>query len=139
MQKQLKHYKDLNGYYPEVIITDRIYLTRENPKWLKERNIRFSGKPLGRPSQEILHPYQKRKKNGERNQVEGKFGQGKNAYNINRARTRTARTSESWIACIMCMMNLIKFDKVFLFSFIKWLEEKYYCSYVGEKVFLIPV
>ena len=146
LPKQVEHYKELNGFYPEVVITDRIYLTRDNRRWLKERNIRYSGKTLGRPSQEKLSPYQKRKRkkeNGERNQIEGKFGQGKNAYDLNRVRTRTARTSESWIACIMFMINLIKFNKVFLFSFVKvlkkWLKEKYFCSQAGKNLNLIPI
>jgi len=54
-----------------------------------------------------------------RNQVEGKFGQGKNGYNLNKVRARAARTSESWIAAIFFVMNLIKFSKEFLFSFLK--------------------
>lgn len=127
LQEQVEHYKTLHGFYPEVVITDQIYGTRENRLWLKERNIRFSGKPLGRPSKEMLSPYQKRKQKMEqrqRNQIEGKFGQGKNAYDLNRVRTRTAKTSESWIACIMFMMNLIKFNQVFLFSFIKTMTNR---------------
>ena len=54
-----------------------------------------------------------------RNQVEGKFGQGKNGYNLNKVRVRAARTSESWIAAIFFVMNLIKFSKEFLFSYLK--------------------
>jgi hypothetical protein len=141
LQKQVEHYKTLNGFYPEVVITDQIYGTRDNRKWLKERNIRFCGKPLGRPSPEMLTPYQKRKRKQEqaiRNQIEGKFGQGKNAYDLNRVRTRTARTSESWIACIMFMMNLIKFNKVFLFSFAKlfknWWSRLYLCPQHVKKL-----
>ncbi len=120
LKKQVEDYKDHFGYYPEVIITDKIYGNRENRQWLKERNIRFSGKPLGRPSIQNLTAYQKRKQkreNGIRNQIEGKFGQGKNGYNLNKIRARAARTSESWIACILFVMNLIKFSKDFLFSF----------------------
>lgn len=146
LKKQVEHYKLLNGFYPEVVITDQIYGTRENRLWLKEKNIRFSGKPLGRPSNELLSPYQKRKQKMEqrqRNQVEGKFGQGKNAYDLNRVRTRTARTSESWIACIMFMMNLIKFSQVFLFSFIKalknCLKELFGRRYIGKNINLISV
>jgi hypothetical protein len=58
-----------------------------------------------------------------RNQIEGKFGQGKNAYDLNRVRTRTARTGESWVACIMFVMNLIKFSQVFLSFFKKWFKK----------------
>jgi transposase, IS5 family len=122
----VEKYKELNGYYPETIIADTIYGTRENRQWLTERNIGFSGKALGRPPKESLTPYQKRKRRREqgiRNQIEGKFGQGKNAYNLNRARTRAARTSESWVVCIMFVMNLIKFSQVFLFFFQKWIKK----------------
>ena len=68
---------------------------------------------------ESLSPYLKLKRKielGIRNQIEGKFGQGKNAYELNRVRTRTTKTSESWIACIIFIMNLIKFDQEFLQS-----------------------
>ena len=146
LQKQVEHYKELHAYYPEVVITDKIYGTRENRLWLKERGIRFSGKPLGRPPKEALSKYQKRKQKDEqriRNQIEGKFGQGKNAYDLNRVRTRTARTSESWIACIMFMMNLIKFSQVFLFSlvfFIKDLSGKFIFRFAFNKnVILLPI
>jgi IS5 family transposase len=122
LKKQVIDYQKLNGCYPAVVITDKIYGTRENRAWLKEKGIRYTGKPLGRPSIEQSTPYQRRKQkkeNGMRSQVEGKFGQGKNGYNLNKIRARTARTSESWIACIFFVMNLIKFSKEFLFSFVK--------------------
>src|SRR3989304_3150774 len=122
LKKQVESYKRLNGCYPKVVITDKIYGTRENRQWLKELDIRYSGKPLGRPSAKQQTQYQKRKQKieqGMRNQVEGKFGQGKNGYNLNKIRARAARTSESWIAAIFFVMNIVKFSKEFLFSLIK--------------------
>jgi IS5 family transposase len=122
LKKQVEAYKTMNGYYPEVVITDKIYGTRENRQWLKELGTRYSGTPLGRPSSKSQTPYNKRKQKieqGIRNQVEGKFGQGKNGYNLNKVRARTSRTSESWIAAIFFVMNLIRFSKEFLFSFLK--------------------
>jgi hypothetical protein len=122
LKKQVEAYKKLNGFYPEVVITDKIYGTRENRQWLKDLGIRYSGKPLGRPSAQSQTQYRKRKQKieqGIRNQVEGKFGQGKNGYNLNKVRARTSKTSESWIAAIFFLMNLIKFSKDFLFSFLK--------------------
>jgi hypothetical protein len=122
LKKQVEAYKKLNGCYPEVVITDKIYGTRENRQWLKELGIRYSGKPLGRPSAKSQTQYCKRKQKieqGIRNQVEGKFGQGKNGYNLNKVRARAAKTSESWIAAIFFVMNLIKFSKDFLFAFLK--------------------
>lgn len=146
LQKQVETYKEINGHYPEVVITDKIYGTRENRMWLKERDIRFSGKPLGRPPNETLSPYQKRKQKiekGIRNQIEGKFGQGKNAYGLSKVRARAAKTSESWIACIMFVLNLIKFSQDFLFSFLKLVKktftELYYRSFSEQNVFLTSV
>ena len=113
LKKQVEDYKRLNGYYPKVVFTDKIYGNHENRRWLKELGIRHSGKPLGRPSAKSQTPYQKRKykqEQGLRNAVEGKFGQGKNGYNLSRIRARAARTSESWIAAIFFVMNLVKFQ-----------------------------
>ena len=119
LKKQVEEYRNLYGHYPAVVIADKIYGTRENRNWLSQLGIRYSGKPLGRPSKQSLTPYQKsraRKENAERNHVEGKFGQAKNGYNLNKIRARRARTSESWIACIFFVMNLIKFNKDFFVS-----------------------
>ncbi len=35
LKKQVEDYRRLNGYYPKVVITDKIYGNRENPHWLK--------------------------------------------------------------------------------------------------------
>lgn len=110
---QVEAYKDLHGYYPEVVLVDRIYLTQKNRKWLKSKGIRHAGKPLGRPKP--LNAYFKRKLQKERNMrnhVEGKFGQGKNAYELSRIRARRKDTSESWISTIFLVMNLMRWLKI---------------------------
>ena len=77
-----------------------MYATRENRSWLKERNIRITSLSLGRrKNKENETYYQKRKRRkeaAERNHIEGKFGQGKNGYNLNKIRARLRNTSESW-------------------------------------------
>lgn len=40
------------GHYPERILADQIYRTRENRKYCKVNGIRLSGPKLGRPSLE---------------------------------------------------------------------------------------
>ena len=45
---------------------------------------------------------------GERNPIEGKFGQAKTAYGLNRIKARLKGTSESWIASIILVLNLVK-------------------------------
>ncbi len=47
-----------------------------------------------------------------RNHVEGKFGQGKNGYNLEQIRAKRKDTSESWISAILFIMNLTKLMKV---------------------------
>ena len=50
--QQVEAYKKRNGFYPASVHADGIYRTRANRKYLKDKGIRFSGKPLGRPPKE---------------------------------------------------------------------------------------
>jgi IS5 family transposase len=112
LQSQVERFRKLTGKYPELVQVDKIYLTRENRRFLKEKRIRYTGEPLGRkPAKEIKSKYQKRKERreaAERNQVEGKFGQGKRGYGLNDIRARLSSTSRSWIGAIIFVMNLIR-------------------------------
>ena len=120
MIKQVESYKELHGHYPELVQVDKIYATRENRMWLAERDIRITAVPLGRrKGKEKETYYQKRKRRNEaaeRNHIEGKFGQGKNGYNLNKIRARLRNTSESWVACIFFIMNLILYEKGYIFG-----------------------
>jgi hypothetical protein len=112
---QVETYKTTYGHYPELLLADRIYLNRENRKWLKEKNIRIVGKPLGRPAKEQLNAYQRRKQKKEQNQrnlIEGKFGQAKNGYGLSNIQAKRNDTSESWIGVIFFIMNLITLSKI---------------------------
>lgn len=124
---QVEDYKELHGHYPELVLVDQIYATRENRRWLKERGIRITAPPLGRLKAKANQTYylkrKARKEAAERNQIEGKFGQGKNGYNLNEIRARLKETSESWVACIFFVMNLIHYEKTYLFdSIFRWLN-----------------
>jgi IS5 family transposase len=115
---QVENYKTCYGYYPELVLADNIYGTRANRKYLKEAGIRYSGKSLGRPKKIKETAYEKRKRLqelGERNHIEGKFGQGKNAYGLSKIRTRREDTSASWISCTFFVMNLVQFSKFIVF------------------------
>ena len=94
MMAYVEQYRRRFGYYPREVLADRIYCTRENRNELKEKGIRLLAKPLGRPpavKKEHLRP-------GERNPIEGKFGQAKTAYGLANIKARLKDTSESWIA-----------------------------------------
>ena len=113
----VENFFETYGCYPKVFLADRIYLTRENRKYLKELGITIYGKPLGRPPKKTQTPQQKYKKKKEaakRNHVEGKFGQGKRGYGLNNIKARLPETSESWINAIIFTMNLTKLLQVAL-------------------------
>ncbi|HEY9298217.1 MAG TPA: IS5 family transposase, partial [Phormidium sp.] len=49
LKAQIEAFKEYTDYYPESVHVDKIYRTRDNRAWCKERGIRISGPPLGRP------------------------------------------------------------------------------------------
>ena len=53
LKAQVEAYKEYTGYYPESVHVDKIYRTRENRNWCKEKGIRISGPPLGRPPKDV--------------------------------------------------------------------------------------
>ncbi|MCK5843632.1 MAG: IS5 family transposase, partial [Victivallales bacterium] len=87
---QVEAYKERNGFYPASVHGDGIYGTRSNRAYLKSKEIRFSGKPLGRPPKENdankseLKEKREEARRGEidRIPIEGKFGQGKRKYGL---------------------------------------------------------
>jgi transposase, IS5 family len=100
----VEKYKARLRYYPKEVLVDKIYCNRSNRTALKELNITLRAKPLGRPKAvdvEHVRP-------GERNPIEGKFGQAKTAYGLNRIKARLQQTSQSWIATIVLVLNLVK-------------------------------
>jgi hypothetical protein len=46
---QIEKYKERYGYYPESVHADKIYQNRENRKYCKDRDLRMTEEPLGRP------------------------------------------------------------------------------------------
>ena len=87
---------------------DRIYRTRENRAFCKERGIRISGPPLGRPPANISLLQKKQALEDERirNGIEGKFGISKRRYGLNRVMTKLPHTSETVIAITFLVINL---------------------------------
>ncbi len=105
---QVEAYKKFTGYYPESVHVDKIYRTRVNRTWCKERGIRISGTPLGRPPKNLGKEIKKQANLDERfrNIIEGKFGQAKRRYSLNCIMTKLPSTSETSIAITFLVMNL---------------------------------
>lgn len=105
MELYVAKYRDRFGYYPAELLADKIYCTRANRAMLKEKGVKLKAKPLGRP---IASALKIQLSPGERNPIEGKFGQAKTAYGLGCIRARLKQTSETWIACIFLVLNLVK-------------------------------
>lgn len=101
--KTVEQYKARLGHYPKEVLADKIYCNRANRAKLKELGIVLVAKALGRPGAQsnLIRP-------GQRNPIEGKFGQAKTAYGMNRIKARLQQTSQSWIAAIIMVLNLVK-------------------------------
>jgi hypothetical protein len=106
LQESVNLYKKRFGYYPKEVLADKIYCTRANRKILKVLNIELRAKPLRRPS--IAAALSNQVSPGERNPVEGKFGQAKAGYSMDCIKVKLKTTGESWIASLILVLTLIK-------------------------------
>ena len=108
LKTQIESFKNYTGYYPESVHVDKIYRTQKNRAWCKERGIRISGPPLGRPPINISKEKKKQAASDEkiRSSIEGKFGQGKRRFSLNCVMTKLSHTSKTAIAITFLVMNL---------------------------------
>ena len=128
LECHVNRYKERYGYYPEVVLADTIYGTRKNRKFMKEKGIRFAGKPLGRPKKQTeenkkqlrAEKEKRREEYCQRIPIEGKFGQGKNGYGLAIIKAKLKQTSESWMRSIFLVMNLAVLSKRLAF-FLLWI------------------
>jgi len=122
LKDQIEGFKQLFGYYPELVLVDRVYLNRENRKYLKDKGIKHSGKPLGKPPELSRQEKQKRKKaQNKRSEIEGKFGQAKSKYGLDDILTRREDTSYACIGGIFVALNVMKLaEAAFLSFFTTW-------------------
>jgi IS5 family transposase len=122
--ESIETYKMRFGYYPKVVLADKIYRNRENLNFCKANGIRMSGPALGRPTKESKAEHRKLAKQdaGQRNAVEGKFGEGKRRYGLGLIQTRLRETNETVIALQLIGMNLahtLRVLSAFLLSLLK--------------------
>lgn len=110
LPKQAETYRLLFGCFPELIQADKIYATNENRKWCKERDIRLTATPKGPKVEKTAREKRKEKKEyAERNHIEGRIGNAKQALSLNQIKAKLKDTSQTWIAAIIFVLNLSKF------------------------------
>ena len=121
LKDAILRYKERFGHYPEAVLADTIYRNRENREFCKKLGIRLSGPKLGRPAKDAQVQAEQKKvekqDHGERNAIEGKFGEGKRVYGLGLIRTRLQTTSETTIALQMVIMNIEKILRDTFLSF----------------------
>ncbi len=116
LKSQVDKYRKTYGYYPESVHVDKIYRTRENRAWCKERGIRISGPKLGRPTKNVSKQDKQQALEDERfrNAIEGKFGQAKRRFSLDLVMTKLPETSETSIAITFLVVNLSRLLRQFL-------------------------
>ena len=134
LKTQIESYKKLTGYYPLSVHVDRIYRTRENRAWCKERGIRISGPPLGRPPKNVSKEKKKQALDDERfrNTIEGKFGQAKRRYSLDCIMSKLASTSETSIAITFLVINLSTLFRQVNCLFLSLLLQNYKLGLISE-------
>jgi hypothetical protein len=107
LKAQVEAYYRFTRYYPESVHAERIYSTIENRAWCKEKGIRLSESPLGRPRANVSKSKKRQALEDERirNAIEGKFGQGKRRFDLNRVMAKLDNTSGTVIAITFLVMN----------------------------------
>ena len=113
----LEKYKLREGFYPESVHADQIYLNRANRQFCKKHSIRISGKSLGRPKtdRELLKDERKQLLQDlkDRIPIEGKFGESKRRYGLNRVMAKLPETGLTVIGLTVIIMNLEKALRLF--------------------------
>lgn len=121
---QAENYKHHHGSYPQSIHADKIYQTRANRNWCKERGIRLSGRPLGRPRQmSDEEKKQQRKDETDRIPIEGKFGNLKRKGTLQRIMAKLSDTAVTVIGVGILVMNLDQLLRQ-LCALIAWLKSQ---------------
>lgn len=122
LSEQIEAFKERCGHYPASVHADQIYRTRANRAYCRERGIRLSGPPLGRPATDTLTEQRQQTLADAkvRNQVEGKFGQAKRRFSLNRVMTKLSNTSETAIAITFLVMNLERLLWALFFVLLSW-------------------
>lgn len=110
LQDQAETHRLLTGHYPELIQCDKIYHTNDNRSWCSQRGIRMTALPKGpKPKLSAYQKRKQRKEYTERNHIEGRIGNAKQALSLNQIKAKLRDTSETWIAATLFVLNLSAF------------------------------
>ena len=104
-------YEERFGRKPQRFFADKIYMTKENRRKLRDLGIQCMGARLGRPPK--VKPQEQIDKerigNSLRNEVEAAFGTSKRVYRADNIRAKLPGTAECWTGMCYFVKNLTKF------------------------------
>ena len=119
--KAVYRYHDRYGCWPERILADKIYRSRQTLAFCKEHGIRLSGPALGRPSKDQnltrQMKHQEYLDSCDRNAVEGTFGTCKTSYGLDRISVRLKETTGCVIGVALLLLNLLRSLRFFFHFF----------------------
>ena len=123
----MESFRKSYGNYPQRILADTIFRTRENLRYCKEHGIHLNGPKLGKPNADPAEHNRQKKlewlESGERGEIERHFGVGKRRYTLDKIVMKLKETSEVAIYTSVLFMNLLKKLRLLLRSFFSWLLE----------------
>lgn len=127
----VERYKARTGHYPERVLADQIYRTRENQAYCKEHKIRLSGPKLGRPSPTVqIDRKQEYKDNTDRIEVERYLSRSKRCYGMGCIVTKLEETQLTSIALSVFVSNLFWIQRrMFLRLFWQFFR---YIQFIGK-------
>ena len=118
LKEAVEHFKERTGHYPERVLADQIYRTRENRSFCKEKGIRLSGPKLGRSNPTTAKTDKKLEyqDNTDRIAVEREFSREKRCYGMGRIVTKLEETQLTSIALSVFVANLFKIQQRILYT-----------------------
>ena len=108
LKAAVQNFHRRHGFYPSAVLADRIYQTRANKMYCKERGIRLSGPPLGRRKAGDTEAKMKRqmyKDSCERNAIEGRIGTGKRRFGLDLIMSKLDETAKTEAVMDILAMN----------------------------------
>jgi len=117
----IERFRAREGHYPERVLADAIYRTRENLKYCAKHHIRLLGKPLGRPKKDaIIDKKQTRIDEIDRVEVERKFSHAKGSFGLGLIRAKLKQTSQTAIALSILALNIAHAGRILRALFRWW-------------------
>ena len=113
----IERFRERTGYYPERVLADQIYRTRENRSYCKEHGIRLSGPKLGRPSATTkVDKKQEYQDNTDRIEVERTFSLSKRCYGMSCITTKLEETQLTSSVLSVFVTNLFRIQRRILYA-----------------------